>query len=487
MQRREFLRRQVLAALGGASLYSQFGNLRLLQAAAMDATHVAKGAAGYKALVCVFLDGGNDNVNTVIPRDAPTHAQYVAARPNLALPLSELPASTHLAPATPQSGGRAYALHPAASELRDLFAAGRCAMVANVGPLIAPVTRSSYQSGSVAVPPQLFSHSDQQVFWQTSRPDITGKIGWGGRIADLLQSQNSNQQLSMSLSLSGQNVFQVGNSVQPYSIGSNGAEQRRGYYGGFHAPERAAIDALLAQPHAHVLERAVAGVQRRSIDLYEMISSALAATPALTTPVPTLPPAHAGALPAFERLVPQLRMIGRLIAAREALGQQRQVFFVSMGGYDFHDRLLVDHAGSLRALSLALKMFDDITVELGVDAQVTTFTASDFGRTMTANGDGSDHGWGGEHFVIGGAVNGGDIYGALPDLTPGGPADAGWGQIIPTLAVDQYAATLARWFGVSETNIDLILPSLAGPSPVFAPAPGGFVGSHRDLGFLQPG
>lgn len=487
MKRCDLTRRQLLAALGGVALTSQFGHLRLAQAAAMDGLAGAKGGGDYKALVCVFLDGGNDNVNTVIPRDAATHALYSAARPNLRLPLADLVPATHLTPQTAQPGGRQYALHPSLAEVRSHFQAGRCAIVANVGPLIEPVTRTSYQNGSVELPPQLFSHSDQQVFWQTSRPDSNQKLGWGGRIADLLQSQNQNQQLSMSLSMAGQNVFQSGATVQPYSVGANGPVQRGGYYGDFHASRRAAIDALLATSRTHLLERSVAGIQRRSIDLYDLVRESLDAAAPLQTPVPPLPEANAPAAPAYQRLVGQLRMAARLIAAREGLGQRRQVFFVSMGGYDFHDRLLVDHANTLRALSLALNMFYDLTVELGVASQVTTFTASDFGRTMTANGDGSDHGWGGEHFVLGGAVNGGDIYGELPRLQPAGADDAGWGQIIPKLAVDQYAATLARWFGVNESQIDLLLPAIAASNPRFGPASGGYVGTYRDLGFMQPG
>ena len=487
MQRRSFLRRSLLAGLGGASLYSQLGSLRLLQAAAMDSSAVAKGGSGYKALVCLFLEGGNDNVNTLIPHDAPTYASYQAVRPDLALPQSALTTATHLHPITPQSNGRQYALHPDAPELRNLFEDGRCAIVANVGPLREPTTRSSYQNGSVLLPPQLFSHSDQQVFWQTSRPDSTRKIGWGGRIADLLQSQNSNQLLSMSLSMSGQNVFQTGELVQPYSIGEVGPEERHGYSGDYHAGRRAAIDALLDSPRDHILERAVAGIQRRSIDLYGQISAALASTPALTTPTPTLPPAYASGQRIFNRLIERLRLVGRMIAARNALGQQqRQVFFVGMGGFDFHDRLLSDHAANMRSLSLGLSMFRDITIELGVESQVTTFTASDFGRTMSSNGDGTDHGWGGEQFVMGGAVNGREIYGEMPTLALGGPDDAGWGQIIPKLAVDQYVATLARWFGLSESQIDLVLPSLASPNPRFGPATGGHIGTFRDLGFMQP-
>jgi uncharacterized protein (DUF1501 family) len=180
-----------------------------------------KGGSDYKALVCIFLDGGNDNVNTLIPRSAAAHAQYVDARPNLALPLAELGAATHITPNTAPSGGRQYALNPHAPELRSMFEAGRCAIVANVGPLIHPVTRAEFQAGSVEVPPQLFSHSDQQTFWQTSRPDSTQKLGWGGRMSDLLQSLNDNQELSMSLSLSGQNTSvsqSAGSGVSPGSV-----------------------------------------------------------------------------------------------------------------------------------------------------------------------------------------------------------------------------------------------------------------------------
>ncbi len=487
MKRRDLISRTLLASLGGASLFSQFGQLRLAQAAALGSPAIAKGS-DYKALVCVFLNGGNDNVNTVIPRDAATHALYHAVRPNLALPLADLTAATHLNPLTPPSGGRQYALHPSMPELAGLFDSGRCALVANVGTLVEPVTRASYQAGLVDVPPQLFSHSDQTVFWQTSRPDVTQKIGWGGRIADLLQSQNANAQLPMSLSLAGQNVFQTGTAVQPYSVGTNGPVERQGYYGEYHAGRRAAINALLNHPQGHILERAVAGIQRRSIDLYGDVRAAIDAVPAFATPVPAgFSTGNGSILGGFNGLVAQLRMVARLIAARAALGQRRQVFYVSIGGFDFHDRLEEDHGDLMRALSLALKMFYDLTVELGVSDRVTTFTASDFGRTMTANGDGTDHGWGAEHFVIGDAVRGRDIYGEMPGLVSAGSDDAGWGQIIPKLATDQYAATLARWFGVSDTDIDLILPSLAGPNPVFGPATGGFVGTHRNLGFMLPG
>lgn len=485
MNRRDMIRRTLLSTLGGASLYSQFGNLRLLQAAALDQPIAPGGSEDYKALVCVFLNGGNDNVNTVIPRDSAGYATYSNARPSLALPLSSL-TGTALNPLTAQSNGRQYALHPAAAPLRTLFESGRCAVVANVGPLIEPVTRTSFQNGSVQVPPQLFSHSDQQVFWETSRPDSREKIGWAGRMADLLQASNPNPQLSMNISLRGQNFLQTGVSVQPYSMGTQGAEARNGYLGsGDNAARREAIDSLLNGPLDHPLERASADIQKRSRDSYALVSSALAANVGLTTPIPTLPDGLGlVAESSYGQLVSQLRMVGRMIQARSQLGQRRQIFYVAIGGYDFHDRLQSDHRDQMAALSHALQMFHAITVELGMQDKVTTFTASDFGRTSSANGDGSDHGWGGEHFVLGGAVRGRDIYGELPDLTRGGPDDAGWGQLIPKLAVDQYAATLARWFGVTESQIDSIFPALNAANPRFGAASGGYINSYRDLGFM---
>ncbi|MGB4859979.1 MAG: DUF1800 family protein [Dokdonella sp.] len=341
----------------------------------------------------------------LVVSDGAGYAACKDARPGLALPLSSL-TGTALNPLTAQSNGRQYALHPAAAPLRSLFESGRCAVVANVGPLIEPVTRTSFLNGSAQVPPQLFSHSDQQVFWETSRPDSREKIGWAGRMADLLQASNPNPQLSMSISLRGQNFLQTGVTVQPYSMGTQGTEARDGYLGnGDNAARRTAIDALLNGPLGHPLERASADIQKRSRDSYALVTSALAANTSLTTPVPILPTGLGlVADSAHDKLVGQLRMVGRMIQTRSQLGQRRQIFYVAIGGYDFHDRLQNDHRDQMAALSHALQMFHAITVELGMQDKVTTFTASDFGRTSSANGDGSDHGWGGEHFVLGGAV-----------------------------------------------------------------------------------
>lgn len=443
---------------------SALGSLLLAQAAAAQSRDIT----GYKALICVFLAGGNDSLNTVIPRDNNYYGLYSTARAGVGTGLAIaqnaiLPINSTIA----QSSGALYGLHPAMPEMQQLFAANRCAIVANVGPLIEPITRAQFQNSSVPVPPQLFSHSDQQAFWQTSRPDTTARLGWGGRLADLLQAGNTNGSLSMSLTLAGNNIFQTGNVVQPYSVGANGPVQRLEYFGSQNTARRAAVDALLAQSQAHPFERAFAQTQRRALDNYQFVASALASAPPLTTVFPTATVNEA-------RLSSQLRMVARMIRARTALDQRKQIYFVQMGGFDTHDRLLPDHVELLGALSRCLKAFYDATVEMGVANSVTTFTASDFGRTLSINGDGTDHGWGGEHFVMGGAVNGGAIYGAMPVPVSGGIDDADRGQIIPKIATDQYAATLARWLGASESQIDLILPRLG-----MFPASGG-----RNLGFM---
>jgi uncharacterized protein (DUF1501 family) len=463
INRRNFLASSLTAgALPFAS--SALGSLVLAQAAAAQSRDIT----GYKALVCVFLAGGNDSFNTVIPRDNSYYGLYSTARAGVGTGLAL--AQNTLLPitsATPQSSGALYGLHPSMPEMQQLFAANRCAIVANVGPLIEPITQAQFQNSSVPVPPQLFSHSDQQAFWQTSRPDTTARIGWGGRLADLLQAANTNGSLSMSMTLAGNNIFQTGNTVQPYSLGADGPVERGGYFQPWFASRRAAIDALLAQSQAHPFERAFAQTQRRSLDNYQFVATALAGSAPLTTVFPT-------GTENDVRLSRQLKMVARMIRARTALDQRKQIYFVQVGGYDLHDRLLVEHADLLGSLSRCLKAFYDATVEMGIANQVTTFTASDFGRTLSSNGDGTDHGWGAEHFVIGGAVNGGSIYGAMPTPVLGGADDAGWGQVIPKIATDQYAATLARWLGASESQIDLILPRLG-----MFPASGG-----RNLGFM---
>ncbi len=464
--RRRFLK-QGLTAFGAAGLCGAFGNLNVLAAAA---GHAAFPPGDYKALVCVFLHGGNDSFNSIVPYSATEYAAYRSSRRVLvadggiafdqatvqAQALNALAAGGGLPGGLPSDGG-SYGVHPALTELRQLFNAGHAAIVANVGTLLYPTSQAAYQTGSIAVPPQLFSHLDQSTYWQTSRPDDANANGWGGRIADRLHSANAGP-VPMCVSLASNNLFQRGDIVDSYSVSPEGVE-KMSYLGD--GPESwvippnedgiAAYQALLAaNTQQHVFERAFADRTRNAVASYEFVNAALNAAAPLATPFPAT------------SLGQQLRMAARLIQVRAALGMSRQIFYVSAGNYDSHNNQVDDQQSNLGQLSQALKAFHDATVELAIDQSVTAFTASDFGRSLGVNVDGTDHGWGGHHFVVGGAVRGQRFYGSMPSLRDtANPDDTGFGQIIPTTAVDQYAATLAAWFGLSNSEIADIFPSLA--------------------------
>jgi uncharacterized protein (DUF1501 family) len=463
VDRRAFLRRSISAALGGAALTGPLGQLQLVAAA----TRAAQGGvfADYKALVCVFLFGGNDSFNTIVPFDAPHYATYAATRPAMAVPQAAASANA-LAPQAAGGGlpggasdGGSYGLHPAMPQLRALFNQQRAAIVANVGTLLGPITQAQYQANPSLAPPQLFSHDDQANFWQTSRPDDANADGWGGRIADLLYAGNPNQQLPMTMSLSGQSLFQRGSTVDQYVMQpcheNSCSVDRIDYLPRYqNEPGAATFHALhAAGTQAHLFERAYGSATRRAIATYQRLGQVLGSLPAWTTPFPA------------SSLGGQLRQVANLINVRGAgpggLDMRRQIFFVGAGGYDTHDTQEDTHAAILGDLSASLDAFYKATEQMGVANQVTTFTASDFGRTLSTNGDGTDHGWGGHHFVLGGAVRGGRFFGQMPSLLQAGnPDDAGYGQIIPTTGVDQYAATLASWFGVPNGDLDLLFPRL---------------------------
>ncbi|HJR74267.1 MAG TPA: DUF1501 domain-containing protein [Luteimonas sp.] len=462
MKRREFLRNSICAALGGAGLYSALGNLRLLEAATRAYGPTA--FSDYKAMVCVFMFGGNDAMNMVIPRDATHYGQYSAARATLAVPQSSL------LPLTPQAGGGAsdgadYALQASTNAeetigmggLQSLFNDGKAAIVGNVGTLVRPVTKAEFQNGTAALPPQLFSHNDQQSYWQVSRSDDGRNLGWGGRIADLLHDANPGAFIPMTVSLNFESGLERSANGNQYVVGNDGPR----YFNWFEwdGDRRTAYLKLNSEIQAHAFERSYAASFHRARENASAVGAALESSTPLTTAFPD------------SELGRQLKMVARLIKVRAELGLKRQIYFVSMGGFDHHDGLLSGQPVLLARLSRAVKAFYDATVELGIANNVATFTASDFGRTLSSNGDGSDHGWGGHHFIVGGGVRGGRFYGTMPKLQNGGSDDAGWGQIIPTTSVDQYAATLARWFGVADTDLDLIFPNL------------GNFGS-RNLGFM---
>lgn len=440
--RRHFLR-SVCTAVGMTSLASTAFDLRRIAAAAPL-------AGDYKALVCIFLYGGNDSNNLLVPRGT-GYAGYAAARGNLALPQASL-----LAVSPAGGDGRTWGFHPSLPGLRNLLTQQKLAIVSNVGPLVAPVTRAELLAGTAALPPQLFSHSDQTVHWQTGIPDQPARTGWGGRIADMMNAMNAGSQVSMSMSLAGNNTFQIGNAVNQYQLSPEGSIGLGWYYDGneWNHPPSIAIRKLIARSYGNLFQRGYRDVFSRAMEQDRLLSGALETAPTLTTPFPDTD------------LARQLKMVARLISIREALGLRRQVYFCAAGGYDLHGGQVGDtsevgaHAELLTELDGALSSFYSATVELGVASSVTSFTASDFGRTYISNGEGSDHGWGAHHMVVGGAVNGGRLYGQVPVLAVDGPDDSGDGRWIPTISVDEYSATLARWFGVPSSELATVLPNL---------------------------
>lgn len=447
MKRREFIQRSLCATAGSALFTSLAGKLSLAHAASSVSGQLRGG--GYRALVCVYLYGGNDAFNLIVPTSAPEYAVYQGTRSDLALEQASL---LPLTPSQAPIGGGSYGFAPQLGGLRTLFnqAQSPLAVVANVGPLLYPVTKAEYLAGSVPVPSHLYSHSDQTVTWQKPAADLQTRRGWGGRLADLFHASNPNPSLSMNISVNGENVFQAGDTVIPYFVGTNGAESIAFVNEQpWNADRRAAFIALRDAAHAHPMQREYASVMRRSMNNGSAINGALAGAAPLTT---SFPGTYLGN---------QLRMVARLINVRSALQMQRQIFFVGLGGFDTHANQLEDHANLLVELNDALVAFYQATVEMGLADDVTTFTASEFGRTTSINGDGTDHGWGSHHLVLGGAVQGRRIYGTMPNLTIDGPDDVGWGQIIPTLAVDQYAATLAHWYGVAPGDMATVFPNIS--------------------------
>ncbi len=440
LRRREFLQRaSALSVAGTAAPWA-------LQLAAINEAAAATAPGDYKALVCLFLYGGNDHGNTLVPYDAASHQLYSTIRQSLATPRDQL-AATALTPSVALPDGRQMALAPTMSGLKPIFDAGRLAVMLNIGTLMQPTTLAQYKAGNVPLPPKLFSHNDQQSLWQSSNPE-GATSGWGGRLGDQFLSSNGNATFSC-INISGNAVYMAGKQAVQYQMNSSGAVAINGVTRSLFGSQACsdALRSLITGDRGHWMEAELNRVTSRSINAQSTISSALSNI-SLQTPFET------GTLAA------QLQMVARLIGARQALGASRQVFFVSLGGFDLHDLLVNQHPGLLGSVGNAMASFDAALQELGVAQNVTTFTASDFGRTLSSNGDGSDHGWGSYHFVMGGAVKGGRFYGQLPSVSVGGPDDVGQGRLLPTTSVDQLAATLARWMGVSATDLPLVLPGI---------------------------
>lgn len=465
MSRRQFLGQASCAAVSSIPVLNTLLNLRL--SGNLAATSAPIGP-GYRALVCVFLHGGNDSFNMLVPREPSAFASYTKSRSDLALPAEQL---IQILP----QGSPAYGVHHRMPELAQLFEQGHAAFVANVGTLIEPVLNRGQVTRSLRrLPLGLYSHSDQTEQWHTGVPHSRSGIGWAGRTADLLKELNASQTVPMNISLDGSNVWQTGNTVAEYAITTDGAVALTQYNPTYsNSPNEglrqilsAAVDNQLALMYTNLLEQTFASRKRSAVDAYTQFSTAT------TTPLPasvTFPDTSLGR---------QLAMVARTIQGRSSLGAARQTFFVNRGGWDHHNDVLANQDVMLAEVSAAVGAFYQALVVLGVQDQVTLFSASDFGRTLTSNGRGSDHAWGGNQFVIGGAVKGRRLYGHYPSLVVNpdsgpevNPLDTGRGRFIPTTSVDQYFAELALWLGVSKTDLPLVFPNIGNFHSVSSDSP----------------
>lgn len=472
--RRNFLGTMGCASLGVTTFFSTLTNLGLLNAAAANNMSAFNTASmnGYKALVCIGLDGGNDSFNMLVPRGVSEYNEYATVRSNQALAQNSLLPITH-SNNNGLNSGKTFGLHPNLTNVKNYFDNGNAAFVANVGSMIRPTTMSMYNN-EVDLPLGLFSHLDQYTHWQTSIPQARVATGWGGKLADILYTNNTNQNISMNISLDGTNVFQTGNNVTEYAIQSfgNGSVSINGYNDNdlFNQIKRQTLDNLLDQTYQDILKTAYANSITNSQSSALQFGSAIANVPTFSTQFGNT------------TLDNKMNMVAKTIAARNTLGMDRQIFYVNLGGFDNHDEVIVNHGNLMTELDNAIGSFMGTMQELGLINDVTVFTISEFGRTLTSNGNGTDHGWGGNSLVLGGAVNGQDIYGTYPDLFIGNALDTGEGRLIPTLSCDEYFAELALWFGenggssLSNSQITDIFPNLPNFwSPTSGQKPIGFM------------
>lgn len=443
--RRDFLRLSAQTAMS-AAVASTLGIYQRAAAASAD-------TSGYKALVCLYLTGGNDGFNTFVPLTPAGYSLYAKTRTNLALdPTSLLPLNGAA------SDGYTYGMHSSAPELQALFNSGKAAILSNVGTLVQPMTPAQVQAGVLPMPPQLFSHGDQATQWQTSIPNSPHKYGWAGRLADMYVAQGFNPNLSLNIQVGGPNYWQLGTATNAYALGTSGApildDTTNNYRNGLRAK---AASALLSQASndSNLMVKQFSAIQNSAASKVNYVNNAYSIAGDVTTP-----------FPAYEQdsdLGAQFHSVARMIKARSQIGDARQMFFVNAGGFDTHQNQLSTQSMLLRIISRNVQSFWNAMGEIGMQNNVTLFTASDFGRSLGSNGSGADHAWGNHHLILGGAVKGGKYYGKMPTLKIGGPDDISpnSGQLIPTTSTDQYAATLAAWFGVGASDLGTLFPNLS--------------------------
>lgn len=456
--------------MGSTTLLSTLSNLKAFNGTFGNSTISNPNPTDYKALVCILLAGGLDSFNLLIPSGTNAggdngYNDYAGVRTDLAIPQASLLPLTNPngQPLCSGFGGTnceygSFGVHPSVTGVRDLFNSGKLAFMSNIGTLIEPIANAT-EYRSKQRPLGLYSHADQIMQWQTSVPQSRNALGVGGRFADLLHAANSYEQISMNISLSGKNVFQRGKDYAEYSINDNINTNNVGFEplptwwsnsGLLTDLRNSAVDSMVSESYANLLQKTYSGTTKQAINSFGIFREALKRVPSFATQFPAT------------NLGADLAAIAKVMSVRNELGAKRQIFFVTIGGWDMHDNLLGGLNGLLPQVSGALKAFYDSTVELGIADNVTTFTISDFARTITSNGEGSDHAWGGNSMVMGGAVKGGKIYGTFPrmNVTNYDRNVSNRGHFIPALSTDELYAELALWYGVSPYDLCYVLPNL---------------------------
>ena len=471
LSRRKFLGEASCAALGSTTFLSSFLQLGMINTVAGSSSLPSN---DYKALVCILLAGGIDSHNVLVPMGNADNEynEYLNTRGNLAISQASILPISHQA----MLNGRTYGVNPAFSGIQSLFDAGNAAFISNVGTLVEPVANESeYDSGLKNLPLGLYSHSDQIMQWQTSVPQSQQALGWGGRAADILKDMNSIDTISMNVSLSGTNLFQTGNQVTEFSIKNNTDFQNVGIESFPHwwsdsawltHSRNMAIDSLVADVYSNLFQQTYANLGKTTLESIEILKNALQMLPTFTTNF------------SGTNLSQDMKMIANLIGIHEELGFKRQIFFTTIGGWDYHDNVLVAGSGHLAQVNNAMSELYSAISELGLENNVTAFTISDFARTLTSNGNGSDHAWAGNQIIVGGAVNGSQIYGDYPslDLNNNPLNVSSRGRMIPQMSTDEVFAELALWFGVQPSDLSYVLPNITNfYNPNSGTAPVGFM------------
>lgn len=459
--RRNFLKMAGMVSAGLSTANTSLFNLKNINAAVGQ--NKANLLAGeYKALVCLYLGGGADSYNMIVPKVQSEYDVYANSRSNLALPYDDLLTVNPL-----NAGGAAYGLHPAMTNMKQIFDSGKMCFINNVGTLIQPTTKQAFYDETVPLPLGLFSHSDQTNQWQTASPHERSIKGWAGKISDLLYANNDNQNISMNISFNGINTLQSGNRDVVYTIDYGGASGLNGYNDdmyGINPSRRRAIDKMMQHVYLDPFKDTYTNIFKKSLDSSIEFTKAIDGVPEFTTPFTD------------NWLSNNFKMIAKVISAREVLGFNKQIFYIDLGGWDMHDELLDSQQYYLNMVDAAISEFYNVLNEINMLDNVVTFSMSEFGRTLTSNGNGTDHAWGGNSFVMGGPVRGNNFYGQYPMLDLDGTLDVGGGVLIPTTATDQYIAELALWYGLSPSDLNTVFPNI-----------GNFytAGSGNPLGFLN--